>query len=110
MNPVRYEAAAGNDLSREARRDIEEIRDYIADRNRGAAHSFLSIVQESFDRRAVMPGSGFLRFPDVQGLAGIRMPVLPKPFHIYLIAYRPLPDSVHVARIIHGARDVGSTV
>ena len=86
-------------VDRDARADLEEIYDYVADENLAAADRLMDTFQEKFGLLAVHP------------LMGQTRPELAPNLHSfsvgkYVVFYRPTDDGVEVARVIHSARDV----
>jgi toxin ParE1/3/4 len=91
----------------EARRDIDDIAEYIATDNLDVAIELCLAVEDAVEKLAEMPGMGRLREFQNPALSPIRSwPV--RGFRNYLIFYRPLPDGIEVLRVVHGARDVDS--
>ena len=86
-------------LSAEARRDLGEIGDYIAQDNPRRARSFVrELVAKARGIGEAPHGSEFVaRYRDL----GIRW----RPFGAYLIFYRVEPHYVWIIRILHGSRD-----
>ena len=78
--------------------DLDAIREYIGQHNLRAANNVLDEIFETLERLANQPELGERR--DDLG-ENLRMFVV-KP---YVIFYHPVSDGIHVARIIHGARD-----
>lgn len=86
-------------LSVEARQDLQEIADYIAQANPGRARSFVrELVVKAHGIGDAPRGSELVaRYRDL----GIRR----RPFGAYLIFYRVESSRVWVIRILHGSRD-----
>ena len=87
----------------QARQDLLDIGEYIAQRNPNAAFDFLDELEAKFDRLAANPRIGQL----CVGLA----PDLPSdlrhfPVGNYVIFYRPLDDGIVLYRVLHGRRDL----
>ena len=81
-----------------AARDIDQIREYIAQDNPTAAVRMIDRFMEMFDRLAEFPGIGtpHPEFGDeVRG----------HPVGSYIIYYRPADDGIDIGRVWHGARD-----
>jgi toxin ParE1/3/4 len=73
----------------------------IAQDNPAAATRLLARFDRLFHTLAAQPNSG----KKVDELApNLRL----MPLGSYLIFYRPLPDGVEIARILHGARDISA--
>ena len=87
-------------LSRQAERDLEELTDYIADRNPSAAVGELEGLVEKFSLLGESPLLGQLR-PDLPGN--------PRSFTAgsFVILYKPTANGIEVARVVHAARDLG---
>jgi len=82
-----------------ARNDLDDIWDYIAQRNLDAADAFLDKLQARFPMLARYPEAGRLR----QELG----PTLRSfPVGEFIIFYRPIPQGIEVARVLRGRRDI----
>jgi plasmid stabilization system protein ParE len=92
---------SGFRLSYLAERDLDEIADYIADRNPSAAVHELQKLLDKFTLLGTQPLLGEVR-RDLPG----KPRVLSCSSH--LILYRPTTTGVEIARVIHSARDVAS--
>jgi len=92
---------SGFRLSHRAERDLEEIADYIADRNPSAAVREVERLLERFALLATQPLMGQLRDD---------LPDHPRAFSAgnYLVVYQPTVNGIEVARVVHAARDVAS--
>jgi plasmid stabilization system protein ParE len=86
--------------SPEAVADLEQIRDYIARDSVNYALAMVDRVLAVVDGLADFPRSG-KRVPEY-GDAKIRQMIVGP----YRIIYRISPDSIDIAAIIHGARDL----
>lgn len=86
-----------------ARRDVDSIYDYIAQRNPTAADRLIDLLWAKFEFLARHPLSGELR-KDVsdewRSFAAGR----------YVIFYRVVDDAIEVARVLHSSRDLGSAL
>jgi toxin ParE1/3/4 len=85
--------------SPEAEHDLGQIVEYIAQDNLLAAMKWLDQTRATCELLAVQPSIGqrvkTKRFADARRhVAGN-----------YLIYYRPIPDSVEILMVVHGARD-----
>ncbi len=89
-------------LSPEARDDLKEIADYIAQDSPNAARRVVRELRAAMERLAEMPASGHLRHDLTDE------PLRFWPVYSYLIIYRPEAKPLQVARVLHGARDVKS--
>jgi toxin ParE1/3/4 len=93
----------------EADLDVDEIADYIGQRNPSAGRRFILAAKRDFDFLARFPRAGTLRGHVSRNLQGLRSwPI--KGFRNYLIFYQPIEDGVDVIRVLHGARDVDSII
>jgi toxin ParE1/3/4 len=88
-------------LSALAFQDLEEIADYIGERNPAAAVKVLDRLHESFRLLAESPLLGEKRDD---------LPGSPRVFSVgnYLIAYEPLPNGIQVGRVADARRDIVS--
>ena len=92
-----------------ARRDLDEIADYIARDNIDAALRFYDAAHAAFEQLATMPGMGPLREYRERAFADVRSWPLTR-FENYLVFYRPVEGGIEVLRVLHGARDVDRIV
>lgn len=90
-------------LTDEADADLESISDYVAERKPVAAVSLIGRLRTRFRLLAAMPRMGERR-PDLG--SGLRS----FPHGNYVIIYRIDGNSLVVARIVHGARDIKSVL
>jgi toxin ParE1/3/4 len=88
-------------FSRRARRDIEEIGDFIANENPARAVTFIIELRAHCRRLVDFPAAMPLR-PELG--EGVRLAVHGN----YLILYVIHPDLLEIRRIVHGARDLDS--
>lgn len=89
-------------LAPEARADLEEIIDQIAEERPNAARRVLAKFRSAMERLAEHPGLGHTR----EDLADESLSFWA--VHTYLVIYRPGTQPLQIARILHGARDVRS--
>lgn len=89
-------------ISTPARRDLIEIRNFIAKGNRAAARKVLAQIQAACRMLAKRPQLGHLR----TDLAS--EPLRFWPVHSYLIIYRPNSKPIEIVRVLHGARDLSA--
>lgn len=82
-----------------ARRDLQEIRDYIAKDSTTAARRVVRELRAAIESLVDMPGKGQPR-EDLG--ADLRVRVV----YSYLIVYRPETRPLQVVRIVSGYRDV----
>jgi toxin ParE1/3/4 len=87
---VRWTVPAANQL--------QQIFEYIAAGNPGAAARVVRRIRSAIHQTARMPKSG-----RIGRVAGTREVVVPGTS--YLVAYRILEDMIHVLAIFHGAQD-----
>ena len=88
-------------LAFQAERDLDEIADYLADRNPTAAVRLLENLLEKFLLLSQNPLLGELRSD---------LPKKPRCFSAgkYVIFYQSTRHGIEVARVVHGARDLGA--
>lgn len=84
-----------------AQRDLDEIWDYIAEDNPGAADRLIDEIRRKLEILAKTPLIGPLR-PEL--MPGLRC----FPVRRYVIYYRAIPDGIEVVRVLHGARDASA--
>jgi antitoxin ParD1/3/4/toxin ParE1/3/4 len=83
-----------------ARRDLEELWDYLALDNRQAAKRVLDRIEATIRVLAKTPGMGHLR----EDLADRRHRFFL--VYSYLIVYRPETRPLQIIRVLHASRDV----
>jgi toxin ParE1/3/4 len=83
-----------------AEQDLRDIWQYIATDNPDAADRLLNTIDSKLERYAGQPAMGAPRDSLAPGLRSF-------PIGRYLVFYRIAPDGIEVARILHGARDLG---
>lgn len=86
-------------LTPEAKADLEEIGDRIAERNPARAVTYVQELRERAHRVGEFPRAGP---PRPQWGEDIRIAVYGK----YLIVYRVRDETVQILRVVHGARDL----
>ena len=91
-------------LSPCSQRDLEEIRNHIAEDNPDAAERVRAAILDAADLLAANPGIGRGIRNAKARHADIRWLVVPK-FRNYLIFYRPFEDTIMVVRVLHAAQD-----
>jgi len=91
----------------QARRDLLELADFIAQDSLDAAERFLDAAEETFNLLAKMPEMGTPCGFQSTEAAGLRVWSIAG-FENHLIFYRPIEDGIDVIRIIHGARDIAA--
>lgn len=86
-----------------ARRDLQEIHDYIAEDNAIAAEMFINSLETRCRALADMPNAGRKRDDLAAGVSSVVE-------GNYLILYRRITGGICVARILHAKRDIGSVL
>jgi toxin ParE1/3/4 len=86
-------------ISPQARNDIDGIWDYIACDNPAAADRVIALFEQKFLLLSSQPLIGESRDKLQIGLRSFSV-------GNYVIFYRPMKNSLEVARVIHGARDI----
>jgi toxin ParE1/3/4 len=89
----------------QAKVDIVECADYIAQRNLAASERFLVAVERSLESIVRMPEAGTLWELGKSPFADMRYWTV-KGFRKYLIFYRPVQRGIEVIRVLHSARDL----
>jgi toxin ParE1/3/4 len=74
----------------------------------GVARRFLAEAEAAFTRLAGMPGMGTRYEADHPAFGELRFFPLSSRFKSDLVFYRPTPEGIEVARVLHGARDIPS--
>lgn len=92
-------------LSLQARRDVEEIEEYLATASLDAAIRFQGCMWETLGRLAESPLIGRERQSRSSVTAGVRMWTVDG-FRSILVFYRPVAHGIWVLRVLHGARDL----
>jgi toxin ParE1/3/4 len=85
-----------------AQDDLQEIWEYIAEGNEGAADRVIDEITDSFQKLLQMPDSGRVRNDLMPGLRSL---VASKP---YVIFYRVEDSVLLIAQILHGMRDLNT--
>lgn len=89
----------------QAKRDLIDMADVIAQDNLDAAERFLDAAQAAFRFLARTPGAGATREYSDPTLKDLRMwPI--KGFEKYLVFYRTVPGGLDIIRVLHTARDI----
>lgn len=91
----------------EARADLIEQAEFIANDNLDAAYRFLDAAEETFRFLAANPHAGQrcrFKHPDAANIRVWRV----KGFENSLIFYRASDAGVLIVRVLHGARDIDS--
>jgi len=89
-------------FSADAEADLLAIVEFIAQDNPKAAREWLGSIRERCELLAQHPLTGESR-PGF-GIAGCRSVSV----GVYVIFFRPTPDSLEIARILHGSRDLSN--
>ena len=82
-----------------ATRDLNDVYDYLADRDPGAAERLIDEFDRKADLYAGNPLLGEAHFDLVAELRAFRV-------RSYVVFYRPYRDGIAIARIVHSARDL----
>lgn len=85
----------------QSRLDYDEIWDFIADDNPGAADALIGLLEETVHLLGASPCLGRKRFELSSGLRSF-------PVGSYVLFYHPKPDGIELIRVLHGARDIQS--
>jgi toxin ParE1/3/4 len=85
-------------ISRQADADLDEIWDYVAQRNVQAADRLAKKIAKKYDTLAIFPEMGTAYEELAPRLRGFVV-------GNYVIYYRPLDDGVEIIRVLHGRRD-----
>jgi toxin ParE1/3/4 len=86
-------------ITEQARADLDQLWDYIAERNEAAADRLLDNILKAARLHASFPQMGRQRdelAPDLRSFV-----VSP-----YVVFYRPAGDTIEVLRVLHGHRDI----
>jgi toxin ParE1/3/4 len=86
-------------LSRLAEADLEQIGDYIAQDNPGAAAAFIMQIIETCTLLAGSPKIGRDR-------SNLRPNTRSFPVGRYVVFFQMVPGGIEVLRVLHGARDI----
>lgn len=86
-------------LTPAASQDLDDIYDYLAQRNPAAAARVIDDLRQRCRALADFPGMG-RRCGELA--PGLRC----SPVRGYIIVYRPTDDGVEIVRIVHGARNL----
>jgi toxin ParE1/3/4 len=86
-------------LSIQARQDLQEIKDYIAQDSLDRAENFVKEIAERFQALANFPGMGRRYDALAQNLRGL-------PIGNYIIFYRATDRGISIERILSGYRDL----
>jgi toxin ParE1/3/4 len=89
-------------LSRPAISDLEQIADYLGERNPSAGDRVIDELFRSFETLSTNPELG-MSLEELR--PALRMFVPCKPATNYLVFYYVVPDGVMISRVIHAARD-----
>jgi toxin ParE1/3/4 len=93
-----------------ARQDLVDIfRYYAREAGFSVARRFFTQTAATFSQLTGMPGMGVRYQHDHPALTGLRVfPV--SSFREYLVFYRAVADGIEVIRVLHGARDIHSSL
>jgi len=87
-------------LSRDAERDLEDLWDYIAEENVGAADRLIARLFDAFEELGRFPHLGHKR----EDLTSF--PVLFWPVGNFLIIYRGDRTPIQIVAVVRGSRDI----
>ena len=82
-----------------ARDDLDQIAEYIAERNPTAAERLVKLIHENIKRLVEFPEAGFLRSDFGRDIRSM-------PVGTYIIFYRIAQKEIEVIRILHASRDI----
>ena len=82
-----------------AEEDLEEIWNFIAERDVEAADRLIDEITSRFDHLLAYPEAGRARHELLVNLRSL-------PVKRYVIFYQPTDDGVEIFRVLHGSRDV----
>jgi toxin ParE1/3/4 len=88
-------------FSLEAEQDINDIYDYLEERNPDAAARIVREMRDLCDRLSRLPGMGRRREELAPGLRSM-------PSDRYLIFYRETNGGIEIVRILHSSRNLGT--
>jgi toxin ParE1/3/4 len=86
-------------FSPRARKDFDEILDFIGEADPDSALDFVTRLQLMCDQLAQMPGMGRKRDDLAKGLRCF-------PVEKYLIFYRIVKSDIEIVRVLHGSRNI----
>lgn len=89
-------------LARQADRDLEEIADFLGQRNPEAAIRVLAALRETF---ALLASSPLIGTPRDDLRPNLRVFRCANPGNAYVVFYYPLDKGVEISTIVHGSRD-----
>ena len=90
-------------LTVDAKADLKELRDFIAEDDVAAAERQLMQLRQAFRRLARFPRIGHRR-DDIRTSEA----VLFLPVGSYVVIYRPEPKPLTIVRVVHGRRDLAA--
>lgn len=91
-------------LSPDARQDLIDIVEYIADDNLSAAYRLRDRLFAAFDLLAERPGLGHVRDDLIPRESRVRFWAV----GTYLVIYRPIGDAIQIVRVLSGYRDIAA--
>jgi len=86
-------------VSPQAAQDLQQINDYLFDKNPDIADRLLTVLTQKFDILAKFPNMGRRRDELSAFLRSF-------PVEDYLIFYRPIAEGIEVVRVVSGYRDL----
>lgn len=87
--------------------DLQEHGEFLAADSTEVARRFFDRTRETFEMLRKHPEAGAPRAFHAPSLKNVRVWRI-KDFESWLVFYRVEGDEVHVIRVLHGARDIGT--
>lgn len=94
-------------ITSKANQDLDDIFDFIAQKNPDIALQFFDVARETFNQLTKNPGMGAIyevSKPELKGLRRWRV----RKFDKYMIFHRYDDDFVEIVRIIYAGRDISA--
>jgi toxin ParE1/3/4 len=98
-NKITPQSQPRTELSRFARRDLEEIWDYVNQDNSAAADALIKELLQKFKMLAQNPNLGKSRDEIIVNLRSF-------PLKRYIIFYVPNENGIEIFRVIHSSRNI----
>ena len=86
-------------ISPRAEEDLEEIWNFVAERDVEAADRLIESITDRFDHLLVYPEASRARHDLLVNLRSF-------PVKNYVIFYQPTNDGIEIFRVLHGSRDI----
>jgi toxin ParE1/3/4 len=90
-------------ITEQAQADLDELWDYLAERNEAAANRLLAEILERSRFHARFPKTGRPRDDLTPALRSFVV----RP---YVIFFRAVDDTIEILRVLHGSRDIDSII